>query len=220
MHDIDLIPLEFHRKNLFSGWLKIAVITLLLMTSAFMSAYVLLRIESQDIQQKTKLLQSQKAISNSHRLQLEKLNQQKQGLNQQLKLLAGLRSGAAAEQMFSTIVSSLPTENLWITGWKFRRAGTPVERKDKAVNTGYFIVIPQGQNNTKSKEETWKIETQMTLQGKSMDHSALSEFVLKLTQRPEIENVRVVSTRLEEINKIKLVNFNLEIIVSTLKSKL
>ncbi len=220
MHDIDLIPLEFHRKNLFSGWLKIAVITLLLMTSALMSAYVILRIESQDIQQKTKLLQSQKAISNSHRLQLEKLNQQKKDLNQQLKLLAGLRSGAAAEQMFSTIVASLPTQNLWITGWKFRRAGTPVERKDKAVNTGYFIVIPKGQNNTKSKQETWKIETQMTLQGKSMDHSALSEFVLKLTQRPEIENVRVVSTRLEEINKIKLVNFNLEIIVSTLKSKL
>lgn len=219
MHDIDLIPQEFHRKQLFTVWLKAAVITLLLMTFLFMAAYVMLRIESQDIQQNIKLLQSKKAITNAQQLQLKNLNLKKSGLDQQLKLLAGLRSGAAAEKMFSTIVAALPTKNLWIADWKFRRAGTPVENVDKAVNTGYFIVIPHGQSNSKNKQETWKIETQMTLQGKSMDHSALSEFVLNLTQRPEIEHVRVVSTRLEKINKIKLVNFNIEIIVSTLKSK-
>ena len=219
MHDIDLIPQEYHRKQLFTVWLKAAVITLFLISSLLVTAYIMLRIESQDIQQKSKLLQSKKAITSSQQLQLKKLNQQKSGLDQQLKLLAGLRSGAAAEKMFSTIVTALPVENLWITDWKFRRAGTPVENVDRAVNTGYFIVIPQGAGNSKNKQETWKIETQMTLQGKSMDHSALSEFVLNLTQKPEIENVRVVNTRLEKINKIKLVNFNLEIIVSTIKSK-
>ena len=218
MHDIDLIPLEYHRKQLFSGWLKKAALSLFLLTSLFMSTYVILRTETQDIQQKTEQLQSQKAITNSHRLQLEKLNQQKKDLNQQLKLLAGLRSGAAAERMFTTIDAALSSENLWITGWKFRRAGTPVEHDNKAVNTGYFIVIPHGENTRNKKPETWKIETQMTLQGKSMDHSELSEFVLNLTQQPEIENVRIVSTRLEQINKIKLVNFTLEIIVSTLQS--
>ena len=65
------------------------------------------------------------------------------------------------------------------------------------------------------QEETWKIETQMTIQGQSMDHSALSEFVLNLTRQPEIENVRVVNTQLSEVNNIKLVNFSLEIVVSS-----
>ncbi len=56
----------------------------------------------------------------------------------------------------------------------------------------------------------------MTLQGKSMDHSALSEFVLNLTRQPEIENVRIVNTRLGKAqNQTRLVDFSLDIIVSS-----
>lgn len=219
MHDIDLIPLEYHRKKLLSGWLKKGLFSLVLMTIVFVSAFVILRNESLILKQNIEKLQSQKDITNKHRVQLEKLNSQKKDLDQQLKLLAGLRSGTAAEQMFLTIDSALPAENLWITGWKFRRAGTPVENVNNTVNTGYFIVIPQGENNKNNKEETWKIETQMTLQGKSMDHSALSEFVLKLTQHEDIEDVKVVSTRLTKINNVKLVNFSLQIIISTLQGR-
>lgn len=219
MHDIDLIPLEYHRKKLLSGWLKKGLFSLVLMTIVFVSAFVILRNESIILKQNIEKLQSQKDITNKHRVQLEKLNSQKKDLDQQLKLLAGLRSGTAAEQMFLTIDSALPAENLWITGWKFRRAGTPVENVNNTVNTGYFIVIPQGENNKNNKEETWKIETQMTLQGKSMDHSALSEFVLKLTQHEDIEDVKVVSTRLTKINNVKLVNFSLQIIISTLQGR-
>ena len=80
-------------------------------------------------------------------------------------------------------------------------------------------MIPQGQNSSKTKEETWKIETQMTLQGSAMDHSALSEFVLNLTRQADIEDVRVVNTQLAEINNIKLVKFSLEIVVSALQEK-
>jgi hypothetical protein len=110
---------------------------------------------------------------------------------------------------------------VWVTGWKFRRAGTPVEKVDNTVNTGYFIVIPQGTGSGKNQPpETWKIETQMTLEGQSMDHAALSEFLLNLTRQPVIENVRLVNTRLTEKNKIKLVDFSLEIVVSDLQRTL
>ena len=219
INDIDLVPAEYHRKLLLTGWLKLAGIILAVLTILIISAFVLLHSRSGFLEQEIGQLQSQKAITSSHRQQLEKLNQQKKDLDQQLKLLAGLRSGAAAEQMFVTIDQALPETNVWITSWKFRRAGTPVEHVNETVNTGYFIVIPQGsERNKQQKEETWKIETQMTIQGQSMDHAALSEFVLNLTQQREIENVRVVSTQLTEINKIKLVNFNLEIVVSSLRS--
>lgn len=220
MNDIDLVPLEYHKKHMFIRWFKFSGLSLLLLTITMLGVFIFLFSQASHLEQEIEQLQSQKAITSSNRQQLEKLNQQKKDLDQQLKLLAGLRSGAAAEQMFITIDQALPSTNVWITGWKFRRAGTPVENVNQTVNTGYFIVIPQGANNSpQQKEETWKIETQMTIQGQSMDHAALSEFVLNLTRQKEIENVRVVNTQLTEINNIKLVNFNLEITVSSLRRR-
>lgn len=218
MHEIDLIPQEYHQQRLMSGWMKSAGLSLLILSVLIIGTFLWLKFESGELQLQIEQMQSQKDITSTHRVQLEKLNQQKKDLDQQLKLLAGLRSGAAAEQMFITIDRALPNKNVWITGWRFRRAGTPVEQVDESVNTGYFIVIPQGAgNNKQAQKETWKIETQMMIKGQSMDHAALSEFVLNLTRQAEIEDVRVVSTQLAEINRIKLVNFNLEIIVSSLR---
>ncbi len=220
MHEIDLIPQEFHRRQMVVGWFKFAGFSLVLITVLIISSFAWLKVESGRLQQGIEQLQSQKDITSSHRAQLEELTQKKKDLDQQLKLLAGLRSGAAAEQMFVTIDRALPNEDVWITGWRFRRAGTPVEIVDETVSTGYFIVIPQGSGNNKQQEkETWKIETHMTIKGQSMDHAALSEFVLNLTRQPEIEDVRVVSTQLAEINQVKLVNFNLDVVVSTLRNR-
>ena len=128
-------------------------------------------------------------------------------------MLSGLRSGASAEQMFVTVDRALPGQEVWITSWKFRRAGTPVNEKQEAVNTGYFIVIPAGSN--KQPEETWKIETNMKLQGQALDHEAMSRFVMNLTQQAEIEDVRIVNTRLNKVNQVKVVDFSLDILVSS-----
>ncbi|MDJ0833732.1 MAG: PilN domain-containing protein [Gammaproteobacteria bacterium] len=218
MAEIDLIPLEFHRKFLYLGWLKKAVLALVLLSLLVIGSFAWLKTESGELDKQIKSLQNQKAITTAQRNQLERLNESKQELDQQLQLLTGLRSGAAAEDMFVTIDNALPESNVWITSWRFRRAGTPVDKVDNSVNTGYFIVIPQGgQNNRQQKEETWKIETQMTIQGQSMDHAALSEFVLNLTRQRQIEDVRVVRTQLTEINRTKLVSFTLEIVVSSLQ---
>ena len=54
----------------------------------------------------------------------------------------------------------------------------------------------------------------MTIQGQALDHVAMSKFVLNLTQQPEIENVRIVNTRLNESGAAKLVDFGLDIVVS------
>jgi Tfp pilus assembly protein PilN len=215
MNNIDLIPLEYHRKRLFSGWLKIATLVVFALTALIVSVFAILRYESANMQQKIDQLQAQKAISNNHREQLQQLNQKKEALQQQLKLLAGLRSGESAETMFDVINRAMPGQKIWINRWGFRRAGTPVDEADRAVNTGYFIVIPQGVGKgRKPKPETWKIETQMTLQGQAFDYEALSDFVLNLTRRPEIDNVRVVTTRMTQLKNIKLVDFSLEVIVS------
>ncbi len=219
MNNIDLIPQQYHRKRLFDRWLKRALLVFLLCTAVIVSAFALLRFETADMQQKIKQLQAQKAISNNKRAQLEKLDQRKKDFQQRLNLLAGLRSGAPAETMFSMVNQSMPAQRIWINRWRFRRAGTAVEKPDNTVNTGYFIVIPQGAGTRNQKQETWKIETRMTLDGQAFDYEALSDFVLNLTRRSEIESVRVLTTQMIEVSNIKLVNFSVEVTVAPVLEK-
>jgi len=213
MNEIDLFPDDLRRRLLFTRWFKLAGISLLLLSALFVISFMLLREANAQIDEEILYFQSQREITNANRQQLEQLNRQKQDLQQQLNLLSGLRSGASAEQMFVMIDRSLPGPEVWLTNWKFRRAGTPVEETGEAVSTGYFIVIPA--DNQSRKKETWKIETNMNIQGQALDHVAMSKFVINLTQQPEIEDVRIVSSRQTEVNQTKVVDFNLDIVVST-----
>jgi hypothetical protein len=198
---------------LFTRWFRLAAIAVALLSLAHGGGFVLLRVVNAQIDEQINHFQNQREISNANRQQLKQLSQQKQNLQQQLNLLSGLRSGASAEQMFVMIDRALPGPEVWLTNWKFRRAGTQVPGAPETVSTGYFIVIPAGSSTR--QEETWKIETHMNIRGQALDHSAMSEFVLNLTRQPEIENVRIVSTRLgNSQNDTKLVDFNLDIIVS------
>ncbi len=220
MNEIDLFPDNLRQRLLLLRWFKLTGLALVLITVVSATAYVGLGQVNAKIDREIQQFQSQRKITTSSRKQLQQLKQQKLNLQQQLDLLAGLRSGASAESMFVTIDRALPGPEVWITNWKFRRAGTIVEGRPQTVSTGYFIVIPAGtKTRDASKEETWKIETNMTLQGQAMDHVAMTRFVQNLTQQPEIENVRIVSTRANKINQIKLIDFNLDIIVSTRKGK-
>ncbi len=213
MSEIDLFPEDLRRKLLFQRWFKQAGVALLVMTLLCVGSFIALREANARIDGEISRFQSQREITNANRQQLEQLNEQKKNLRQQLDLLSGLRSGASAEQMFVMIDRALPGPDVWLTNWKFRRAGTPVENRQEAVNTGYFIVISS--DSPTREEETWKIDTTMTIQGQALDHVAMSKFVLNLTQQPEIENVRIVNTRMNESDALKLVDFGLDIVVST-----
>ncbi|MCP4334719.1 MAG: PilN domain-containing protein [Gammaproteobacteria bacterium] len=212
MNEIDLFPDDLRKRLLFMRWFKLTGYAVVFISIVSVAAFYALRRASEEIDGQINYFQSQREITTASRKQLEQLGQQKQNLQQQLDLLSGLRSGASAEQMFVTVDRALPGPEVWITNWNFRRAGTPVESRREEVNTGYFIVIT---DRDKSRpEETWKIETNMKLQGQAMDHVAMSKFVLNLTQQPEIENVRIVSTQVNKVNQVKLVDFSLDIVVS------
>jgi Tfp pilus assembly protein PilN len=212
MSEIDLFPDDLRRRLLFTRWFKLTGYAIILLTAVLVIAFVMLREANAQLDAQIQDFQSQREITDANHQQLKQLNQQKHDLKQQLDLLSGLRSGASAEQMFLMIDRALPGSDVWLTSWKFRRAGTPVNEDQRAVSTGYFIVIPA--DNRNRQEETWKIESRMTIQGQALDHSAMSRFVLNLTQQPEIENARIVNTRLNKGNRVKLVDFSLEIVVS------
>ncbi len=217
MNEIDLFPDDLRKRLLFFRWFRLTGYSILLLTLLTVAAFVLLREANAQIDQQIQRFQSQREITNANRQQLEQLNQRKRNLKQQLDLLSGLRSGASAEQMFVMIDRSLPGPEVWLTNWKFRRAGTPVEESQQAVSTGYFIVIPADKES--SREETWKIETNMSIRGQALDHVAMSKFVLNLTRQPEIEDVRIVSSRQTVVNRTKVVDFDLDIVVSARKRR-
>ena len=213
MNEIDLFPEDLRRRLAFTRWFKQAGYSLLALTLVLVAAFFVLRGANAGIEERIGHFQAQREITNANRQRLERLTQQKKDLEQQLNLLSGLRSGASAEKMFLTIDRALPGPDVWLTNWKFRRAGTPVEETPEAVSTGYFIVIPAGQPSR--REETWKIETQMSIEGQALDHAAMSRFVLNLTRQPEIDGVRIVSSRQSEVNRTKVVDFSLDIVVSS-----
>ena len=213
MNEIDLFPDDLRRRLLFYRWFRVAGFALLILSLLILGAFFALREANAEIDAEINYFQSQREITTANRSQLERLSEQKRNLEQQLNLLSGLRSGASAEQMFVMIDRALPGPEVWLTNWKFRRAGTPVEDRREAVSTGYFIVIPA--DKEVKREETWKIETHMNIEGQALDHVAMSKFVLNLTQQPEIENVRIVSSRQSEVNRVKVVDFSLDIIVSS-----
>jgi hypothetical protein len=213
MNEIDLIPASYRKQLLFTKWLKQALFVLITSAAFIVIVSFALGAYTEEVEVQLSELQSQKMISTQQRNELEKLNLRKKALMQQQDLLAGLRSGLAVEQIFVTLDKAMTNDSVWIINWRFRRAGTVVDKDPKTVNRGYFIVIPNIERP--QQEEAWKIETTMTIQGQALDHSALSEFVSNLIEQPEIQTVRVVRTDLTNLFDHKLVNFSLDIIVAS-----
>lgn len=211
MADINLIPAAFNRQLQLRQLLRQSGIVLLVLTTLVMAGFFWLQAETTKLNQQLQQLQAQKAISTQQRHNLENLNKRKNELQQQLNLLAGLRSGITAEQIFITMDQAFNSGNVWFTKWDFRRAGTPMKETEKQVHSGYFVVITDNKNN---RQETWKIDTQMNIEGGAVDHAALSNFVSRLIEQADIQNVRVLRTEQIMRNQNKLVNFSLEVIVS------
>lgn len=212
MADFDLIPSEYRARLRLQRWVRLfaalastSLITVVVLAGAL--AYLSGRVEA-DIER----LQQREAIANQHRHLLDQLRQEKVELGEQLKLLEGLRRGAAAEQMFVSIDRALPEGDVWFLRWQFRRAGGRVEQEDRADRTGYFVVVPYGDSG--KKPETWRIETHMTVKGQARDHSALSSFVRQLLEQAEIEDVRVLKTSLRRYMTMSVVDFEVAVVVS------
>lgn len=211
MREIDLIPHAYRRRRQMIRWLRVSGVLTLLISAAVLAATLSLRLRTDVLEESLQRLQAQKAISAQQRKQLETLNARKRELVQQLDLLAGLRGGAAAEQMFVTVDRAVTPGRVWFTDWRFRRAGTKTDADPEAVDTGYFIVVKPGRP---AKREAWMIETEMNIDGEAIDHAALSEFVSRLVDQPEIKSVRVVRTETVKRSERPLVRFNLDVLVA------
>jgi hypothetical protein len=107
----------------------------------------------------------------------------------------------------------LVNDNLWFVNWSFRRAGVVVDGETRGIETGYFVIVPADQRS--SEVPDWQVETHMTLEGRALDHQALSTFVRSLFEQPDIKDVSVQRTSLTEYANGRVVSFDLTIVLNS-----
>ena len=145
MTDIDLIPSDYRVRRWFERSAKRLVIAITAVVIVTGAAYAGVQQATKRVNAEMEILQGQQEISTRQRAELSQLSEMKTRYEGQLKLLKGLRSGAAAQSMFVTIDRSLTGNDVWFLNWEFRRAGAVVDHEQGTKNSGYFIVLPSGE---------------------------------------------------------------------------
>ena len=213
MSDIDLIPLAYRTRRWQSRYVKNAAIVLGCLLAALLLALFQLSRATSDTRARVEALEKRQAVTAQQRVDLERMGEEKNQLENQLRLLLGLRSTVAAEQMFVTIDRALTSDDVWFLEWDFQRAGVIVNNELRTVNTGYFIVVPDGAQPP--APGNLPVQTNMTINGQARDHSALSRFVRGLFAQPEIDDVRIRRTTQSTHNNITTVYFDLAIVLNS-----
>lgn len=213
MSDIDLIPLEYRTRRWQTRGLKRFSCVLGGLMGALALGGTAIGIATAQATSRVEALQLKQSMTAQHRADLERLGAEKTELERQFKVLSGLRSGAAAGDMFITVDRALTGDDVWFLDWEFERAGVMVGEEVQTVNTGYFIIVPDGAN--RPAPDGLRVQTHMTIHGQARDHSALSGFVRRLFAQPEIDDVRIRRTSLNRNNQGDAVDFELAVILNT-----
>ncbi len=156
-------------------------------------------------------LKVDKAAVLAHKARLDYLRSERSQLDERLDVLTKLRRGPLAEDIFVTIDRALG-ESIWFMDCKFLHAGEFVEVKPRAVNTGYFVVVPEGEQREERK--AWRVQAHMEIRGQAVDHSALASFVERLSGESVIRDVKVLKTGTSRYQSTQVVDFELAVILS------
>jgi len=213
MSDIDLIPQAYRTWRWQSRWIKRTALLLGGLVGILILGSSALGVATANARSRVEALQHRQAVTAQQRADLERLGAEKTEYERQFRLLSGLRSGAAAEDMFVTIDRTLTSDDVWFLEWQFQRAGVMAGEEVRTVNTGYFIVVPEGADQLAADD--LRVQTHMTIRGQARDHSALSGFVRRLFAQPEIDDIRIGRTTLNRSKQTSTVSFDLEVVLNT-----
>ena len=208
MKEFDLIPStyrecieKFRILKLFLGGLLVILITTGVALGAIQH---IKRGTDLEIEKLTKI----KEFTSKQRETLTALKQQKHELDNKWKLLKGLRSATAPEDLFYAIDQSLSNLDIWFTGLKYERKEQR-SKEEKLVETGYFVIISPTDEN-----DSYAIGTTMTITGSATNHSTLSKFVKNLLDQSSVNDAKVLETSQEKKDDDIFINFILEILVN------
>ncbi len=212
---MNLIPEDYNRylQQLHLLYVWAVSMFVFIVVSALVSYGLSYKVDK--YQQEIVILEKQKSISSQKRNLLQGLEKNRMALVDKYAILQKLRGGALAADMFVTVDRALIGKNVWFKNWQFERAGSKTSEQSKGVNTGYFIVIPEAEREDKKSKEAWKIQTHMEVNGAAKDHEALSSFVRRLLQQPQIGDIRILNTHQTMQSETTIVDFKLIITVNS-----
>jgi cell division protein FtsB len=213
MFDIDLIPQAYRTQRWQTRWMKRTAFLMLGMIAILILSWSVLGVAITDVSEQVQALQLKQTATTNQRADIERLGAEKTELEQQFRLLLDLRSGAVAGDMFMTIDRALTSNDVWFQNWQFQRAGVMVGEEVRTVNTGYFVVVPDGADQLAADDQ--RVQTHMSIRGQARDHSALSGFVRRLFVQPEIDDIRIRRTSLSNGNQADTVDFELAVVLNT-----
>ena len=212
MSEIDLIPTEYRRTLRLRTWTLRFALGVAALVAALGTAKVGLSQAIRSEKREVDELRLAGRLALERREKLEAFSAEGAKIRRQLAILEQLREGIAAQQMFVVIDRALDG-TVWFASWRFRRAGEVVERDPETVHAGHFIVVPQ--KGKDESEKVWRLRAHMEIRAQALDHSSLARFVRRLVEQPEIEEVRVLNTRVHPQATSALVDFELAVLVRT-----
>ena len=211
MDDIDLIPTDYRNLIWFQGKAKLLGTGIVSMIAITAAIYTAMQLTNGKTHSKISELQEQQETTSQQHEAITQFNENIQTLEYQLVLLNSLRSGTGAPEMFATIDRAITDADVWFETWEYQRVSSPVEQNVQPSKYGNLFILPAGNGTT--TDTAWEIETHMTIKGQAKDHSALSRFVRRLSNQPEIHEIKILNTATAA--HMNAVDFNIAITVIT-----
>lgn len=213
MADLDLIPEDYRNRLKQRAEVRQYVIAFALLNLVILASAGAFGQLSKQASVRIQELKSQSAITEQQQSQLEQLAAQQKEYERRWSLLRGLRAGAAVEDIFRIIDRAIVKNDLWFENWSFRRAGVVIDGETQGIETGYFVIVPPDGRSKDTPD--WQVETHMVLQGRALDHQALSRFVRALFEQSGIKDVSVQRTALTNFADGRVVSFDLTIVLNS-----
>jgi hypothetical protein len=211
MSEIDLIPSDYRNRVVIYGWGKRLFVSMTAFMVVCLAVYIVLEVANKKLGENVVLLQNRQQSIVLDRDALREASEKRNHYQRQWELLKNLRDSTAAAKMFVIVDRAISAGDVWFLSWEFRRSDKFVELMQKSPTDSYFIMLSD--NKGDETGEAWQITTQMNIKGQASDHSALSKFVRRLYEQPEVKNIRILNTSL--IKTAKVVNFDMIVTVNS-----
>ena len=211
MAEIDLIPSDYRNRVVIFDWLRRLIVALVVFMLLGVVIYVVLEVANKRLGEDVESLQNRQKSIVLDRDALREISEKRDHFQRQWEMLKNLRDSKAAEKMFVIVDRAISAGDVWFLSWEFQRSDTFVEFLPDSPGEDYFVVLSG--NKDDGTGEALQINTHMTIKGQASDHSALSKFVRRLYEQPEVKDVRILNTSL--MNAAKVVNFDMIVTVNS-----
>ena len=187
MSEFNLIPEEYYagirRRRLMLMAMSAAIAVVVLIGGAIGGAHQVLATREGELAQ----LRMQKALSVQQQERVALLQQEKNRLESDLRLLSSLQSGAPVTTIIQSVEAAAEPAGVHFDSWAFVRSGIRAGGDTEPRPPSYYALAMADQGFPAARESM----AHMTLEGRAKDHAALSTFVQKLFEQPDIEDVRI-----------------------------